>query len=238
MIKKLICILLATASVVLLISCSNENITESNTETTVANKTAPNSVVANSPTVSPTTETAERTTHIPTLEPPTTQKKTTLQTTNQDSTLTPNQEYQKEQNGMLLTVSLPKSIEYGEEFILVAKITNTTEESITYTLPTGTPDMHYEIRTKITDGKDFFTDRDTFFKVCDTMERNATLNPGETFEQTMHFIPGLTKNGHLGLDNADIIMFKRSTYNGTAEFRWNTDSGTESLVLEFPVIIK
>lgn len=50
---------------------------------------------------------------------------------------------------MFLSVDAPEKVPFGKKFYVVAKITNNSSESITYTLPYCTPDMHLEIETNI-----------------------------------------------------------------------------------------
>lgn len=144
-------------------------------------------------------------------------------------------EYRKEYNGVILTVILPEKIGYGKDFTLVAKVLNNTGENISYTLPSITPNMHFEIKVKISNGNNSFTDRDTFNKPFEQLEKTAVLPDRETLEQAMTFLPGTTTANLINEEN--ITMFDRGIYSGTAEFCWNVNGGTERILLEFPVEI-
>ena len=144
-------------------------------------------------------------------------------------------EYRKEYNGLILTVILPEKIECGKDFTLVAKVLNNTSENISYTLPSITPNMHFEIKVKISNGNILFTDCDTFNKPFEQLEKTAVLPAGETLEQTMTFLPGTATS--ISMNEEDVTMFDSGIYSGTAEFCWNVNGGTERLLLEFPVEI-
>lgn len=144
--------------------------------------------------------------------------------------------YTNNHNGIVLSVDAPETVAFGEKFYVVAKITNTSSESITYTLPQCTPDMHLEIETVISGNNNRrFIDCDTFGKFGADAERIETLIPDESFEQKICFLPGWTDNEFVGFENAKITMFERGIYNGTAVFHWDTEEDVDSVSLEFPI---
>lgn len=250
--KNILYVLLTLSAVLSFCSCTNPNDTGTELlyKTTEPYKTEQSSVDDISTAFPKTDEAVEHTeqqiTAVPTTEQttqststsaaPTTQQEP-ASTTSSDIIVVPNKEYKKEQNGMVLSVSLPESIKCGEKFTLVAKITNTTEESITYTLPTSTENSHYDIRIAITDGQNNFIDCDRHFKPHTNLEKVVSLNPNETYTQTVLFLPGWTTDA-VALEEADITMFSPGEYNGSAKFSWNSNNGTESITLDFSVIVK
>lgn len=147
-------------------------------------------------------------------------------------------QYTNSYNGIVLSVYSPKNVVFGEKFYVLTKITNTSSESITYSLPYCTPNMHLEIETNISDNsnKDFI-DCDTLGKQLAHAERSETLLPGESFEQTICFLPGWTDDGSMGLERAKITMFDRGTYTGTAVFNWDAEEDIDSISLEFPIVV-
>ena len=146
--------------------------------------------------------------------------------------------YTNNHNGIVLSVDAPETVAFGEKFYVVAKITNTSSESITYTLPYCTPNMNLEIETVISGGNNrIFIDCDTFGKEVEHLGRSETLLPGESFEQKMCFLPGWTDNEFVGFENAKITMFERGIYNGTAVFNWDTEEDISSISLDFPITV-
>lgn len=146
--------------------------------------------------------------------------------------------YTNNHNGIVLSVDAPETVAFGEKFYVVAKITNTSSESITYTLPQCTPDLHLEIETVISDNNNrCFIDCDTLGKPGADAMRSETLLPGESFEQKICFLPGWTDDGSMGFENAKITMFERGTYNGTAVFNWDSEEDISSISLEFPIMV-
>lgn len=146
--------------------------------------------------------------------------------------------YTNNHNGIVLSLDAPETVAFGEKFYVVAKITNTSSESITYTLPYCTPNMNLEIETNISDENNRrFIDCDTFGKEVEHLGRSETLLPGESFEQKMCFLPGWTDNEFVGFENAKIIMFERGAYNGTAIFNWDTEEDISSISLDFPITV-
>ena len=146
--------------------------------------------------------------------------------------------YSNSHNGMVLSVNAPETVGLGEKFYVIAKITNTSSESITYTLPYCTPDMHLEIETSISDNNNkAFIDCDTLGKEVAHLGRSETLLPGESFEQKICFLPGWTDDGSMGFEHAKITMFEQGTYNGTAVFHWDTEDDVDSVSLDFPITV-
>ena len=250
--KNILYILLTLSAILSFCSCTSPNDmgTELLYKTTEPYETEQRSIDEISTAFSKTDEATERTERqittihttaqtkqsASTSTAPTAQQKP-ASTTSSDIIVVSNREYKEEQNGMVLSVSLPENIKCGEKFTLVAKITNTTEESITYTLPTSTENSHYDIRIVITDGQNNFIDCEQHFKPHTNLEKAVSLNPNETYTQTVLFMPGWTTDA-VALEEADITMFSPGEYNGSAKFNWNSNNGTESITLDFPVIVK
>ena len=147
-------------------------------------------------------------------------------------------QYTNSHDGIVLSVYSPENVVFGEKFYVFAKITNTSSESITYSLPYCTPNMHLEIEINISDNNNkAFIDCDTLGKYVAHLERSETLLPGESFEQTICFLPGWTDDGSIGLEHAKITMFDKGEYTGTAVFNWDTEEDIDSISLEFPVVV-
>lgn len=147
-------------------------------------------------------------------------------------------EYTKSHKGLTLSVYVPERVAHGEEFPVVARITNDSDKSITYTRSATGENMHLEIETVITgSGGKRFIDCDTVGKPLMDAASGGTLKPKESFEQNMTFLPGWTSDGSVGLSRAEITMFDSGSYMGSATFRWDTDDGEESISLEFPVTV-
>ncbi len=140
--------------------------------------------------------------------------------------------------GIVLSVYAPETVVFGEKFYVFEKVTNNSSKSITYTLPYCTPNMHLEIETEISDSNNRnFIDCDTLGKELAHAGRSETLLPGESFEQTICFLPGWTDDGSRGLEHAKITMFDKGEYTGTAVFNWDTEEDIDSISLEFPVVV-
>ena len=186
--------------------------------------------------LTPSTESAktETTTSIP--------QRTKAHTTQIDETQT----YRTEKGGLELIVTLPKQVEERKEFVLTAKIINNTDSQISYSLPSGTPNRHKEIRVKIQDPDgNIATDKDVFGKVSENFMKIALLPAGGEFEQVIHFLPGWREGGDTSvLDESEFSWFPAGPYSGTATFHWGgnyENSGfnenTSSVTVEFPVVI-
>jgi len=153
------------------------------------------------------------------------------------------QVYQAEKNGLLLTVTLPRTILVGRDFTLTATILNQTEEDALYILPSSSEDMHLEIRVSIIANGIEFIDADIFGKAKNEELKLATLKVGEQFEETIRFVPGWQSGGSWQiLDEAEISYFSPGIYQGTATFRWGGDPAyyyttSNTLSVEFPVVI-
>ncbi len=146
--------------------------------------------------------------------------------------------YTNNHNGIVLSVDAPETVAFGEKFYVVAKITNTSSESVTYSLPYCTPNMNLEIETVISGGNNkIFIDCDTFGKEVEHLERSETLFPDESFEQTICFLPGWTDDGSMGLEHAKITLFDKGIYTGTAVFNWDTEEDISSISLDFPITV-
>ncbi len=128
-----------------------------------------------------------------------------------------------EQEKVRLSVEMnPNIIKRGKNFVLTAKATNLTGETIYVSLPTGTPDMHYEIRVEIEDesGKRF-VDLDTQGKAFTCDEKTLSLENGETITQVMNMSPGYLIDGSMYPLGEEIKHFPAGTYKGTATFLWH-----------------
>ena len=146
-----------------------------------------------------------------------------------------------EQDGLLLRVHSPYQQQFkGEVFTVTASVTNTTNRDILYDVLTGVPDMHHEIQVTIEPG---FLDMDTFGKFQSGEYRYATLRAGETFEQTIRFLPGVPKGASLEIDLDNMNWFPAKDYTGVALFTWYTGNSaaepgeTRELRVEFPVSV-
>lgn len=110
----------------------------------------------------------------------------------------------------------------GEDFVLTARATNNTGETIYISLPTGTPDMHFEIDVVIEDesGKRF-VDLDTQGKAYTCEEKTISLKNGETITQVMNMAPGYLIDGSMYPLGEEIKYFPAGTYKGSATFIWH-----------------
>lgn len=149
-------------------------------------------------------------------------------------------QYTASKDGLVLDVFAPAKVPRGQDFTVSAIITNTTDEPITYTLHSCTPDMHLEIEVdiKAENGKRFI-DLDTAGKCMAELMLQKTLAPGESFQEVIRFTPSWSDDVSAGLEFATLTEFEEGNYYGTAEFRWDKEGGGEnnSLSLEFPVEI-
>lgn len=128
-----------------------------------------------------------------------------------------------EDEAVQLSVEInPSIVKHGESFVLTAKATNLTGETIYVSLPTGTPDMHYEIRVEIEDesGKRF-VDLDTQGKAFTCDEKTISLENGETITQVMNMSPGYLIDGSMYPMGEEIKYFPAGTYKGSATFFWH-----------------
>lgn len=136
-----------------------------------------------------------------------------------------------EQEKVQLSVEInPNPVKYGENFVLTAKATNLTGETIYVSLPTGTPDMNYEIRVEIEDesGKRF-VDLDTQGKAFTCDEKTISLENGETVTQVMNMSPGYLLDGSMYPLGEEIKYFPAGkTYKGTATFFWHDSYNPET----------
>ena len=146
-------------------------------------------------------------------------------------------------DGVKLSVTLSKNpVKPGEKFILTATVENNSGRTVYIHTPTGTPNMHFEVRVKISDGKYNFVDLDTQGKcyTCDT--GMMTLKDGESYTQQMNMAAGYYVDGSmLEVSGEPLIAFGDGTYKGTATLCWNFDKPDgehKSLDLEFEVGVK
>ena len=146
-------------------------------------------------------------------------------------------------DGIKLNVELSKNpVKPGEKFVLTATVENNSGRTVYIHTPTGTPDMHYEVRVKISDGKYSFVDLDTQGK-CYTCDMGMmTLKDGETYTQQMNMAAGYYVDGSmLEVSGEPLIAFGSGTYKGTATVYWNFDEPDgehKSMELEFNVDVK
>ncbi len=130
----------------------------------------------------------------------------------------------KSKEGIDLSVNLSENpVKSGEKFVLTATVTNNTGKTIYVTMPTGTPNRHYEIRVKITDGKRYFIDADTQGKEHTDDMGMFMLKNGESYTQEMNMVAGYLLDGSHPLEmNAEPIYgFAADVYEGTATFCWS-----------------
>ena len=146
-------------------------------------------------------------------------------------------------DGVKLSVALSKNpVASGENFVLTATVENNSGRTVYIHTPTGTPDMHFEVRVKISDGKYSFVDLDTQGK-CHTDDTGMmTLKDGETYVQQMNMAAGYYVDGSMiEVSGEPLIAFGGGTYSGTAILNWNFDEPDgehKSLDLEFEVEVK
>ena len=154
----------------------------------------------------------------------------------------------KSKDGIDLSVVLNENpVSSGERFVLTATVTNNTGKTVYVTLPTGTLNMHYEIRVKITDGKRNFVDADTQGKEHTDDSDMLVLKDGESYTQKMNMVAGYLLDGShpLEMKTEPLYKFKPDVYKGTATFHWCYEDPFISpvkeeykTVLEFPVYVK
>lgn len=143
-------------------------------------------------------------------------------------------------DGIHLRVELSENpVKSGGKFVLTATVTNNSGRTVYVGLPTGTPNMHYEIRVKVTDGKHNFIDADTQGK-CHTDDTGMlVLKDGESYTQEMNMVAGYLLDGSMPLGMELMNKFAKGTYNGTATFSWHFDeypsAEMETLKLDFDV---
>ena len=146
-------------------------------------------------------------------------------------------------DGVKLSVALSKNpVAPGEKFVLTATVENNSGRTVYIHTPTGTPDMHFEVRVKISDGKYSFVELDTQGK-CHTDDTGMmTLKDGETYVQQMNMAAGYYVDGSMiEVSGEPLIAFGGGTYSGTAILNWNFDEPDgehKSLDLEFEVEVK
>ena len=146
-------------------------------------------------------------------------------------------------DGLLLQVEADYAYKFtGEPFILTATITNTTGHDITYGAGSGMRNVHQEIQVHIR-GKNGaeFTDMDIYGKIMTADMKLDTLKAGETFTETIRFLPGAPRSDS-EIDLQDIDWFPAGEYKGTAEFMYFTGTmenpgEQKKLQLEFSVIL-
>ncbi len=144
-----------------------------------------------------------------------------------------------EKEGLLLRVASGYQHHYtGEPFTVKASITNTTLRTVNYGVASGASNMHFEIPVTIPPG---FIDMDTYGKLYTADFRIKKLKPGETFTETIRFLPGTPReNNGMTLDLENIEWFPAGQYTGTAVFTWFTGTAenpgkTKRMELAFPI---
>lgn len=146
-------------------------------------------------------------------------------------------------DGMKLTVELSENpVKSGDDFVLTATVFNNTGRTAYVGLPTGTPNMHFEIDVKITDGRYSFTDLDTQGKCYTTDEGLLVLEDGESYTQKMNMAAGYLLDGSMPPGMESMNDFGQGTYSGTATFNWHydkfPDNDMKTLKLDFDVQVK
>jgi hypothetical protein len=148
-----------------------------------------------------------------------------------------------EKDGLLLQVEADYAFKFTEEpFTLTATITNTSGHDITYGAGSGTRNVHQEIQVHIRGKNDAeFTDMDIYGKIMTADMKLDTLKAGETFTETIRFLPGAPRSDS-EIDLQDIDWFPAGEYKGTAEFMYFTGTmknpgEQKKLQLEFSVIL-
>ncbi len=150
--------------------------------------------------------------------------------------------YSAEKDGILLEVDATMIAMPSTEFCVVAKVTNTTEKDIEFSVPygAGEHDTHDEIKVVISDGVNEFTDADIYNKEFACAEGQFTLKSGETYTQVMDFMPGKIISDSSGKPDAFIENYRGGNFTGTASFTWHLSKDgrqKESVSLEFPVVL-
>jgi len=131
----------------------------------------------------------------------------------------------------------------GETINLTATVTNTTKQDVTYGVGSGTPNMHMEIQVSIYGYNNaMFVDMDTYGKIHTDDYKHATLKAGETFTQTIRFMPGTPRGSGDEIDMEDVVWFPAGEYVGEARFTYIIGTGenpgeVKHLRLDFPVIL-
>ncbi len=150
--------------------------------------------------------------------------------------------YSAEKDGILLEVDTTMLAMPSTEFCVVAKVTNTTNKDIEFSVPYGAGEhgTHKEIKVVITDGENEFTDTDVYRKEFLDAAGQFTLKSGETYTQVMNFIPGKIISDSNGKPDAFLENYRGGNFTGTATFTWYlTEYGRQkkSVSLEFPVVL-
>jgi len=150
------------------------------------------------------------------------------------------------QDGLVLRVETNFQKHFtGEPFTLTASVTNTTGKDIAYWADI-TPNLHSEIAVNIL-GKNekAFIDMDTWGQLSLLTGNFFTLKAGETYTQTMRFLPGASDNVRT-YDLQNMNWFPAGEYEGTAVFTYLPDTysatldnheKTKELTLKFPVVL-
>ncbi len=144
-------------------------------------------------------------------------------------------------DGVHLRVELSDNpVKSGERFVLTATVTNNTGKTIYITMPTDTPNRHYEIRVKITDGKYNFIDADTQGKEHTDLMDMLVLENSESYTQEMNMVAGYLLDGShpLEMNMEPIYGFAPDVYNGTATFYWNYEDPFKTMTSEQPTTNK
>jgi len=154
---------------------------------------------------------------------------------NHDDTVT----YSKQADGLILEVTVPKTILYGQRFLCTAKITNTTNEVIHYYIPVYDENAHKQIQVKIGATNYEFIDCDTFGKGYAAAMMALEIKAHDSFVEQIDFLPGYRTGGSWQeLNKAEITFFQPGNYDGNAQFVWTIGSGTGDLSLDFTVTIE
>ncbi len=151
--------------------------------------------------------------------------------------------YKAETDGVILEIHAPYVVVPSTEFEVCAIVTNTTDEAITYVTPVYADNSHTEVRVKISDGQNSFTDIDVYGRAFPEACKEFHLKSGESYTQIMHFMPGkITSDIGSSKPDAFFENYKGGDYKGTAVFNYYCLDGgcvqiSKSVSVEFPVVL-
>ncbi len=148
----------------------------------------------------------------------------------------------KESNGVILTLYVPGKVSSGERFFIIEKVVNNSGKDIYYSLPYYSTKTHLDVRTEIIDkNKKCFIDCDTFGQSYPEATSRRSIREGETYSQTVFFLPGYVTNYASTLEDSKVSMFDKGEYQGSANFNWfedySMDTGLNNLSIDFSVTV-
>jgi len=149
-----------------------------------------------------------------------------------------------EKDSLLLRVESDYAYKFTEEpFTLTATVANTTGQDITFSAGSSMRNVHGEIQVRIGGKRDGqFTDMDVYGKLITADMKLDTLKAGETFTETIRFLPGVPRGDSNNISMEDVDWFPAGEYEGTAVFTYFTGTmehpgEQKQLDLKFPVIL-